>query len=82
MKSPRQAIAQHCKGCISDEHCAGTWRQQVEACNITDCALYEHRPLSFKTRQLLKDVKLPDHTHDTIEFVRINAPQDAKHNQI
>ena len=47
--SPRRAIANHCKDCIYDPHCTGNWKQQVEACTITQCGLYEHRPLTAKT---------------------------------
>lgn len=58
MKSPRQSIASHCKSCIYDRHCVGTWKDQVEACTITQCDLYEHRPLSTQTRRLLREKAL------------------------
>lgn len=45
--SMRQAINAKCKDCIYDpEEGGGTWRQQVEACTITDCPLYPVRPTS------------------------------------
>lgn len=55
-KSPRQAIAAYCRGCIYDPLCKGegNWKDQVEACTITSCELYEHRPVSAKTKCLLK----------------------------
>lgn len=43
--SLRKAINEHCKGCIYDKAEPGTWRQQVENCTVTACALYPYRPL-------------------------------------
>ena len=47
-RSLRSAINAHCKDCIYDplDKGAGNWRQQVEACTVTKCALYEFRPVS------------------------------------
>ncbi len=47
-RSRRQAIAEYCKECSYDpeDKGAGTWRQQIEACVMSDCPLYEFRPLS------------------------------------
>ena len=42
----QQAIDAKCKDCIYDELDVGTWRQQIERCEITDCALWEYRPKS------------------------------------
>ena len=46
-RSRRQAIAEYCKECSYDpeDKGAGTWRQQIEACVMSDCPLYEFRPL-------------------------------------
>jgi hypothetical protein len=45
MKLTRQkAINAKCKDCIFDPVGGGSWRQQVERCTSTDCALFEHRP--------------------------------------
>ena len=45
--SLRKAINDHCKWCIYDPKSGGgNWRQQVEACAITRCALWPHRPKS------------------------------------
>ena len=41
-----KAIAAKCKECIYDELDQGTWRQQVQACEISSCALYDYRPKS------------------------------------
>ena len=42
--SLRAAINENCKSCIYHESNGGTWRQQVEACTVTSCALYAVRP--------------------------------------
>jgi hypothetical protein len=41
----QQAINQHCKDCCYDEKAGGTWKKQVQLCPMTDCALYNYRPL-------------------------------------
>ena len=47
-KSLRSAINQTCRDCIYDEHAkgAGNWRQQIQACPVITCELYEVRPVS------------------------------------
>ena len=42
----QQAIAAKCKECTYDPLDDGTWRQQVEQCELTACALYPYRPKS------------------------------------
>jgi len=42
----RQAINEKCRDCIYDPQAGGTWRQQVEACTITECSLHPYRPTS------------------------------------
>jgi len=42
----QQAINAKCKDCIFDEYAEGTWRMQVEQCELTDCALHPYRPKS------------------------------------
>jgi hypothetical protein len=44
----RAAINRLCRQCLYDPHAAGTWRQQVEACTSSDCALYPVRPRSSR----------------------------------
>ena len=51
----QQAIEAKCKDCIYDPLDDGTWRQQVEGCDLVDCSLWEYRP---KSRP-----KMPDMTH-------------------
>ena len=45
-QSLRTAVDQHCKQCIYDNLCPGTWRQQVTLCAIKECALWNIRPKS------------------------------------
>ena len=40
------AINEKCKECLYDPEVEGTWRMQVEACELTACALYPYRPKS------------------------------------
>jgi hypothetical protein len=42
----QKAIDAKCCDCIFDEFADGTWRMQVEACELTACALYPYRPKS------------------------------------
>ena len=42
----QQAINQNCKDCIWDQKAPGTWKQQVEACEIASCPFYPYRPKS------------------------------------
>jgi hypothetical protein len=42
----QQAINAFCKECIYDPACAGTWKQQTEACTSPECVLYPYRPTS------------------------------------
>jgi len=54
--SRAQAVNQHCKDCIYDPSNGGNWRQQVEACTVTSCALYDIRPVS-NSRQTDEDIE-------------------------
>jgi hypothetical protein len=42
----QQSINEFCKNCTYDPYAGGTWRQQTEACTITDCFLWAYRPVS------------------------------------
>ena len=42
----QQAINAKCKDCIYDDLADGTWRMQVEQCELTTCALHLYRPVS------------------------------------
>jgi len=47
----QQAINAFCRDCIVDNKDVGTWRTQVEGCEMTDCPLYEYRPITTTTRK-------------------------------
>ena len=49
----QKAIEAKCRDCIYDPLDDGAWRQQVERCEITDCALYPYRP---KSRSKMPDM--------------------------
>ena len=49
----QKAIEAKCKDCSYDPLDDGTWRQQVERCEITDCALWNYRP---KSRSKMPDM--------------------------
>ena len=42
----RKRIDDNCKNCSYDPKTAGTWRQQVTLCSVTDCALHPIRPVT------------------------------------
>jgi len=52
--SLRAAVDQHCKQCIYDNLCPGTWRQPVALCSVKGCALWAVRPRT--TKPLLKSL--------------------------
>ncbi len=50
--SMRGAINAMCKRCLYDPIGGrGSWRQQVEACTVTDCPLYPLRPTSRGSKE-------------------------------
>lgn len=49
MASLKKCIEQHCKNCTYDQESPGTWREQVENCSVTSCALYAVRPVTMGT---------------------------------
>lgn len=63
----KQAVNQNCKDCCYDPEAGGNWRQQVEACTVTKCALWEHRPLTATTRK----ANAPEPTEEEKERRRI-----------
>ncbi len=53
--SAKQAIKKHCRGCIYDPLAGGTCAEQIDKCPITHCELYNHRPLTAKTRHINRE---------------------------
>jgi hypothetical protein len=81
MTSPKQAIKAYCKGCIYDPANPGTWVQQVEDCTVTNCELYEHRPLTSKTKRLNDEKFLASLPQDEREIV-LNRREKSKQNML
>jgi hypothetical protein len=73
--SAQAAIRNYCKGCIYDPADKGTWREQVEACTISHCELYEHRPVSLKTRKLQREQYLSTLSPEQLQRVEKRAEQ-------
>ena len=42
----QKAIEAMCRECTYDELDEGTWRMQVEQCELSNCPLYQYRPRS------------------------------------
>lgn len=49
MASLKKCIEEKCKDCTYDHAAPGTWREQVELCRVTVCALWPVRPLTIDT---------------------------------
>lgn len=49
MASLKKCIEEKCKDCTYDPLAGGTWREQVEMCNIRSCALWPVRPITVAT---------------------------------
>lgn len=52
MASLKKCIENHCKNCSYDATQPGTWREQIEACTVKSCALWEVRPVTVATINL------------------------------
>ena len=57
MASIKQSVNENCKQCIYDPAESGNWREQVEACEMTRCPLFEHRPLTGASSKRLASEK-------------------------
>ena len=55
--SLRKAIDAMCKDCIYDPYEKGTWRKQVEECELTHCPLHRVRPMTFASKSHQKQGK-------------------------
>jgi hypothetical protein len=64
MTSMRKCVNAKCKECIYDENGKGTWRQQVEACTATKCALWPIRPVSASLKIDPEDLPTLSSLHD------------------
>ena len=62
MASLKKLIEQKCKDCTYDFLAPMTWREQVEGCSVTVCALWTVRPVTFATSSKIRDQKASDTT--------------------
>ena len=57
--SLRAAINAMCKGCLYDSgNGNGAWREQVQGCSSSNCALHPVRPLPVKAKKSGKDERI------------------------
>ncbi len=57
-RSLRGAINAYCRSCGYDDTPRaglGAWREQIEACAVTKCPLYEVRPMSRRREPLVSE---------------------------
>jgi hypothetical protein len=66
----QEAINAKCKDCNYDNNDVGSWREQVESCKSTDCALWEYRPLTSGTIKANQEIKIQQMTPDELEKFR------------
>jgi len=71
----QKAIDAKCCDCIYDEFADGTWRMQVEACELTDCALYLYRP---KSRSKMPDMADSAPVEPHYEGISVQVRQGAR----
>ena len=71
----QKAIDAKCCDCIYDEFADGTWRMQVEACELTDCALYPYRP---KSRSKMPDMADSAAVQPHYEGISVQVRQGAR----
>ena len=71
----QKAIDAKCQDCIYDEYADGTWRQQVEACELTACALYPYRP---KSRSKMPDITDSAPVEPHYEGISVQVRQGAR----
>lgn len=50
MASLKKCVENMCKSCTYDATQSGSWRNQVEACTVKTCALWEVRPVTMETQ--------------------------------
>ena len=75
----QQAIDAMCKGCIYDPLDDGTWRMQVQQCEITDCPLWNYRPKSrSKMPNIVDSVPVQPHYDTNNNYVMQEEPH-GKH---
>ena len=67
MASLKKCIQSHCKNCTYDQSSPGTWREQVEACSVISCALWEVRPMTMTTINANRKTRTVDVVEEDLE---------------
>jgi hypothetical protein len=79
--SPMQAIKLKCIDCCYDPQDVGNWSMQVESCTSVDCSLWQHRPMTGKTKRLQRETKLALLTPSERELFELRS-QNARRNML
>lgn len=66
MASLKKAIEQKCKDCTYDQAAPGTWREQVELCRVTSCALHPVRPMTSTTINVRRGMAFNDSNMESL----------------
>lgn len=54
----QEKINKNCKECIFDEKEKGSWRAQVELCEISECEFYDVRPKTIVAERLERKIRV------------------------
>lgn len=68
----QEAINKNCRDCSYDELCGGTWREQIEGCDISKCALYDFRPKTIATEQREREQRVLVRQDNQLEGFRLH----------
>ncbi len=60
MASLKKAVEAKCRDCTYDQAAPGTWRDQVQSCRVTKCALWPVRPMTVATINLQRKTRNAD----------------------
>jgi hypothetical protein len=78
----RKRVDDKCKSCIYDPEAAGTWRQQVTLCSVTNCPLYQVRPATKSPipHSVLKYYSVPKAEYPIYGYSRVPEGRFTEHN--
>jgi hypothetical protein len=77
MASLKKAVEAKCKDCTYDQAAPGTWREQVEQCRVTKCALWPVRPMTVATITLQRKTRAADSELD-MDAILANLEDDEE----
>lgn len=76
--TPMKAIKLKCIDCIVCPLDKGTHIQQIENCPDASCALHAYRPLTAKTKLVLKEKRIEAMSEDERQVYLIRAEKSRK----